>query len=125
VNRLAWHSRRPIQLLIDIVMNVKVEVELCDHPGKKDKEQMYEAAENLTNDIKSIVVSEPKRKGNILIAEFTINDAKQIDVVDKIGDKFSDIMENYDASSINFPKRRTTTRKSQPIEKHTRSKVNT
>jgi hypothetical protein len=49
----------------------------------------------------------------------------QIDVVDKIGDKFSDIMENYDASSINFPKRRTTTRRSQPIEKHTRSKVNT
>lgn len=98
-------------------MNVKVEVELCCPPEAEDKEQMHCAAKNLTNDIKTIVITEPKRKGNMLVAEFTVNDAKQRDIVDKIGKGFSYVLENYSDSSISFPKRRTTAHKRIKVEK--------
>ncbi|MEM9220739.1 MAG: hypothetical protein AAGD25_41280 [Cyanobacteria bacterium P01_F01_bin.150] len=92
-------------------MNVKVEIELCCLPRAEDKEQMHFAAKNLTNDINSIVITEPQRKENTLIAEFTIHNARQVDVVDKIGKGFTHVLENYSDSSISFPKRRTTVRK--------------
>jgi hypothetical protein len=39
------------------------------------------------------------------VAEFTINKARQIDVVDGIGKQFSYNLEGYLESSISFPKK--------------------
>ena len=89
-------------------MNVKVEVEVCSPPTQADRKEMYAAAEYLTNDIDSIEISVPKNKSNIIIAEFTINKARQIDVVDKIGKQFSYCLRNYNQSSIFFPKKTST-----------------
>lgn len=89
-------------------MNVKVEVELCSPPTQVDRKEIYAAAEYLTNDINSIEISVPKNKSNIIIAEFTINKSRQIDVVDKIGKEFSYRIRNYNQSSISFPKKTST-----------------
>lgn len=69
---------------------------------------MYAAAKYLTNDINSIEISVSKNKSNKIVAEFTINKSKQIDVVDKIGKEFSYCMSNYDQSSVSFPKKTST-----------------
>jgi repressor LexA len=90
-----------------ITMNVKVEIELCITPSKQDHDEMYNAAEFLTNDTNSILVYQSKDHKNALVAEFTINRARQIDVVDMIGNEFSYNVENYSQSSISFPKTHT------------------
>ena len=41
---------------------------------------------------------------NIMLAEFTMPKARQMDVVDKIGRTFSLFMEDYSTQSIWFPK---------------------
>jgi len=92
-------------------MNVKAEIELSSSPKEKDKEEMYDAAEYLTNDTASIYTYQHKSESDTLIAEFTINKARQIDVVDRIGKKFSYNMGNYSQSSISFPNK--PTKKSQ------------
>ena len=79
---------------------------------------MYFAAKSLTNNVNTIVITESQRKGNTLVAEFTINDARQRDVVDKIGKGFTYVLENYSDSSISFPKRRTTARKRSKVGKN-------
>jgi len=84
-------------------MNVKVEIELCASAKQEDKKEMYGAAEFLTNDTDSIYIYQPKGKSYNLVAEFTINKARQIDVVDRIGKEFSYNMENYSQSTISFP----------------------
>jgi len=84
-------------------MNVKVKIELCLPPKKKDQEEMYDAAEFLTNETNSIYIYQPQSKKNELVAEFTINKARQIDVVDRIGNEFSYNIGNYSQSSISFP----------------------
>ena len=84
-------------------MNVKVKIELCSSPEKKDHKEMYVAAESLTNEIDSIYIYQSHSKRHELVAEFTIDKARQIDVVDKIGKEFSYNVENYSQSSISFP----------------------
>lgn len=64
---------------------------------------MYEAAEYLTSDVRSIIILQPEAKCDKLVAEFTIDKARQIDVVDKIRKEFSYRVENYSQSSISFP----------------------
>lgn len=64
---------------------------------------MYGAAEFLANDTDSIYIYQHKGKSHNLVAEFTINKARQIDVVDRIGKEFSYNMENYSQSTISFP----------------------
>ena len=81
-------------------MNVKVEIELCVSAKQKDKEEMYGAAEFLTNDTDSIYIYQPKGESHNLVAGFTINKPRQIDVVDRIGKEFSYNMENYSRSTI-------------------------
>ena len=88
-------------------MNVKVIIELSSPPGKKDREEMYDSAEFLTNEIDSIYIYQPRNQRNELIAEFTIDKARQIDVVDRIGKEFSYNVENYSQSSISFPNKPT------------------
>ncbi len=84
-------------------MNVKVEIELSASAEEKDKKEMYGAAEFLTNDADSIYIYQPKGKKHNLVAEFTINKVRQIDVVDRIGKEFSYHVENYNQSTISFP----------------------
>lgn len=84
-------------------MNVRIEIRLDCKPKSNHKRQMFDSAESLTNDTNSIVISQHNKDNKILIAEFTMKKAKQIDVVDMIGKKISNYMEDYSDSSIYFP----------------------
>jgi hypothetical protein len=64
---------------------------------------MYEAAEYLTDDMNSIVISLPPSRPKLIVADFSIKKARQIDVVDRIGREFRSGLEDYDTSSISFP----------------------
>ena len=88
-------------------MIVRVEITLDCEPKDTHKEQMFSSAEYLTDDVGSIVISIHPQNSKIIVAEFTMEKAKQIDVVDKIGKEFSYYMEDYSDSSIYFPKNRT------------------
>ena len=84
-------------------MNVRVEVKLVTSPTAVHEGSMYDAAQDLTDNKNSIEIYIPKSDDNLIIAEFTIKKARQVDVVDKIGKRFHYI-ENYTDSSISFPK---------------------
>ena len=84
-------------------MFVRVEVTLDCKPKNNHKQQMFDSADSLSNDTNSIVISQHNKDSKILIAEFTMKKAKQIDVVDMIGKEFSNYMEDYNDSSISFP----------------------
>lgn len=84
-------------------MNVKVEIELCTPVKEKDRNEMYGVAEFFTKDYDSIYIYQAKGIKHNLVAEFTINNARQIDVVDRIGKEFSYHIENYSQSIISFP----------------------
>jgi hypothetical protein len=84
-------------------MKVRVELKLDTPPTLTHKEGMYFAASQLTNNESSIDIYMPESKSNLIVAEFTIQKARQIDVVDKIGKKFW-YVEDYSDSSIRFPK---------------------
>jgi len=86
-------------------MNVKMKIKFCSTPKKQDFDGMYNAAESLTNDTDSVIIYQHKGPENALVAEFTINEARQIDVVDRIGKEFSYNLEDYLDSSISFPKK--------------------
>lgn len=86
-------------------MNVMVKVELTQIPEQDEKDQMYEAARFLTNDLESVNVYQPSPSAQMLVAEFTIPTARQMDVVDKIGRAFR-MVAHYSTSSILFPKKR-------------------
>ncbi len=84
-------------------MNVMVEVALAVKPKKKHWKVMQQSAEALTDDNSSIEVSASQEQENTLIVEFTMKKARQIDVVDQIGDEFSEYMDDYEESTISFP----------------------
>ena len=92
-------------------MDVKVEVELRSSPIAVDEEDMSSAAACLTNNKDSIAVSIPEDKPNAIVAEFTINKARQMDVVDRIGRMFRNDVRNCSQYAISFPK--TASRKTQ------------
>ena len=85
-------------------MNVKVEVELSSSPTEVDREDMLASATYLTNDKKSVVVYVPDDMQKVIVAEFTINKARQMDVVDEIGKRFRCHVIHYSQSTISFPK---------------------
>jgi repressor LexA len=92
-------------------MNVRVEVELISSPTDADAEDMFASAKYLTNNEKSILVYVPDDQPRSVVAEFTIDKARQGDVVDRIGRRFRNHVENYSQSIISFPK--TASRKPQ------------
>jgi hypothetical protein len=104
-------------------MNVKVEIKLCSTPNKQNYEEMFNAAEYLTNNIDSILIYQRMRPPNTLVAEFTIDKVRQIDIVDRIGKEFSYNLEDYLDSSISFPKK--ITRKASNEIAYTRKRKNT
>jgi hypothetical protein len=86
-------------------MNVCVEVELAIPAADKHLHEMNSAAAQMTNDRDSIQVSVEEEFPNMMLAEFTMRKARQIDVVDKIGRTFARFMEDYSTQSIWFPKK--------------------
>lgn len=83
-------------------MNVRVELKLASFPTEADLEDAAVSARQLTNDRMSVAVYALTDKPNTIIAEFTIDRARQIDVVDKIGKVFSFGVHSID-SIISFP----------------------
>lgn len=84
-------------------MNVKIQVELSASPTEVDKEEMHGAARHLTNNKESVVVYASKDKPNTIVAEFTIDKARQMDVVDTIASRFEFWVRDYHQSTISFP----------------------
>jgi hypothetical protein len=84
-------------------MNVKVQVELMASPTEVDKDEMRGAARHLTINKENVVVYAPDDKPNTIVAEFTINKARQMDVVDRIAREFRFWVSNYGQSTISFP----------------------
>ncbi|MCP4699029.1 MAG: hypothetical protein GY862_19575 [Gammaproteobacteria bacterium] len=91
-------------------MNVKIEISLDVSPSGRHEEQARNIAEHLADDKSRVMVFAHPRRSKMLVAEFTIKKARQIDVVDKIGKSFWDV-EDYNDSSIAFPATRTKKRK--------------
>jgi hypothetical protein len=87
-------------------MKVRVEVELTASPTEMDGEEMAASARALTNHQKSVMVSVPEDKPNTIVAEFTVNKARQMDVVDGIAREFRCFVSNYSHSAISFSKSR-------------------
>ncbi len=100
-------------------MNVRVEVELISSPTDADTKDMFASAKHLANNESNIKVNVPDDKPKSIVAEFTIDKARKIDVVDKIGKRFRIYVGNYSQSSISFPK--AAARKvQQPASQYTR-----
>ena len=96
--------------MIRASMLVTVAVELMSSRTEIDERDMFASAGYLTNDMKSVVISVPSDQANVLVAEFTINKARQMDVVDGIAREFRIGVRNYSQCSISFakaPSRRT------------------
>ena len=84
-------------------MNVRVELELDSIPTESNLEDASSSARYLTNDAMSVAVYVLKDKPNTIVAEFTINKARQGDVVDRIARQFRFYcMYNFE-STISFP----------------------
>jgi len=78
-------------------------VELSASPTELDKEEMQGAARHLTINKESVVVYASDDKPNTIVAEFTINKARQMDVVDRIAREFKFWVSHYSQSIISFP----------------------
>jgi hypothetical protein len=85
-------------------MGVRVEVELMSSPTEIDEREMFASAGYLTNDMNSVAVSIPRYEANIIVAEFNVNKARQMDVVDGIAREFRIGVRNYGQCSISFAK---------------------
>ena len=92
-------------------MNVVVTISLSVEPERKHWDVMQDGANHLTNDKSSVNIFVSEKKKPTIIAEFTIKNARQMDVVDRIGKEFSLYMEDYQTSSISFPRTKTKRRK--------------
>ena len=80
-------------------MIVSVTLDLSVGPQDKHMEQMKAAALALTNDSSSVRVICPRESPKRICAAFTMPDARQADVVDRIGRQFRQV-DNYNDSSI-------------------------
>ena len=95
-------------------MNAFVTIDLSVAPQPKHIAQMKSAAQALTDDLRSVRITCPPETPKRICAGFSVPDARQADVVDRIGREFW-LVENYNDSSIGFgptgrvarPKRRT------------------
>jgi len=85
-------------------MKVQVEVVLSAKPTKKDLAEMRDSAMSASDERKSVRVRRHESRENVLVADFLVEKARQIDVVDGIGQAFEDFMTNYADSTIRFPK---------------------
>ena len=84
-------------------MYVQVKIDLCVAATAVHQEEMRRAAFSRTNDKNSVQIFVPDDSANQVIAVFTIEKARQIDVVDTIGKAFR-FVEDYADCTIRFPK---------------------
>src|SRR5258706_14067769 len=85
-------------------MEVSVTIALSVVPEEKHVAQMGSAARALTDDPKNVRVDCPRTSPKLIRARFSVPDARQADVVDRIARQFWNV-ENYDNSSIGFSRR--------------------
>ncbi len=86
------------------MMYVQVEIKLDTNSTAVHQKAMLAAARSLTNDTSSVHIVLPENKKEAITAIFTIEKARQIDVVDKIGKAFH-FVDDYSDSTIWFPKK--------------------
>jgi len=82
-------------------MQVSVTIDLSVMPESRHLEQMRSAAVSLSDDSSSVRVACLPDAPRKIEAQFSIPDARQIDVVDRIGRRFWQV-EDYRDSSIGF-----------------------
>ena len=99
-------------------MNIRARVQLTESPKEADIKEARAVAARLTN-AGEIEVYPSKDKPNSLIVEFSVNQARQEDVVDPIARAFRRSLSNYDQISISFPKQSQKT-PLQPQSRYTR-----
>jgi hypothetical protein len=89
-------------------MNVRVTIEVSIPPTASNLDRLRSAASELTNNLKSIVVSTDKdSKGFSLTTVFTMKTAAEYKVVDQISKEFefwTFDLEGYQDMMISFPK---------------------
>lgn len=84
-------------------MNVKVALKLAFPPTEMDIDKASVSAKHLTNKPLDVDVYIDDDHPNTIIAEFTVNRAAQIDIVDGIGNVFRNGVPNYCDQTISFP----------------------
>ena len=88
-------------------MNVRETMEVSTRPTASNLDKLRSAASELTNNLKSIVVStDEDSKGFSLIANFTMKTTAQYQVVDRISKEFefwTFDLEGYREMIISFP----------------------
>ena len=84
-------------------MNVTVEVELSAPVQESHLVEMRWAAERLTDDGESVRTYVVPEKPQFMRAEFTMPQARQMDVVEMISHRFAESMQNYKTQSVWFP----------------------
>lgn len=82
-------------------MQVSVTIDLSVIPVEKHAKQMLSAARCLTNDPASVEVTPAPDGRKQIQARFSVPDARQADVVDRIGREFWQV-DDYQDSSIGF-----------------------
>jgi hypothetical protein len=89
-------------------MNVRVTIEVSTPPTASNLDKLRSAASELTNNLKSIVVSTNEdSKGFSLITVFTIKTTAEYKVVDRISKEFkfwTFDLEGYREMIISFPR---------------------
>ena len=98
----------------DLTMTASVTITLTVPAVEKHWQQMRHAAHALTDVQSSIEVSQSAENPKRLTARFSVPDARQEDVVDRIGREFWRWMEDYSDSSIGFGPRKRRTRRWTP-----------
>ena len=88
-------------------MNVQVTINVSTSPTASNLENLRSAASELTNNLKSMVVSKDENsKGFSLITSFTMKTAAQYQVVDQISKEFefwTFDLDGYQEMIISFP----------------------
>ena len=92
-------------------MNVSVTIKLTVPASAKHLEQVREAAEGLTDSRGSVEVAQLPEDPTSLKVRFTVPDARQEEVVDRLGRRFWSV-EDYSTSTIGFGPRRRRSRRS-------------
>ena len=92
-------------------MNVRSSVTLTKPAQKSHVEVMRSAANRLTNDRASVRAFISPENDCAVVAEFTMAQARQADVVDKISHEFAMYIHDFDTQDIWFPKKKAPTAK--------------
>ena len=85
-------------------INVRSRVTLTKPAEERHVDVMRAAANTLTNDCASVRAFVSPENNCAVVAEFTMNKARQVDVVDRIMREFAMYMHDYSTQDVWFPK---------------------